>query len=157
MTSRERVLTVLLGIAGIVAAGAIALAANAISGREIGLSAEPVSLAANAPKPRPAPAVKEDRHADRSGSDELAPDDSGGGSGTSSSSGSGGATGDDHGGDDRAPGPAPSGSVPGPSAPTPEPSGSGPGPSGTAVAPTTTSSSGPGGGDDGGGGHSGPG
>ena len=69
MTTRERILTVMLGIAGIVAAGAIALAANAISGRDIGLSAQPVSLAASAaPKPRPARAV-EDRNDDHGGRD----------------------------------------------------------------------------------------
>lgn len=48
----------LLGIAGVVAAGGIALAANAISGDSIGLSAEPVSLASNAPAPKPAPAAR---------------------------------------------------------------------------------------------------
>ena len=64
MSGRERLLTILLGIAGIVAAGAIALAANAISGDSIGLSAQPVSLASNSTGPKPAPA-KHRRTADR--------------------------------------------------------------------------------------------
>jgi len=66
MTTKERILTVLLGITGIVAAGGIALAANAVSGRDIGLSAQPVSLAASAPKPRPARVVQ-DRNDDHGG------------------------------------------------------------------------------------------
>jgi hypothetical protein len=95
MTTRERILTVLLGITGIVAAGAIALAANAISGRDIGLSAEPVSLAANAPKPKPARGMEDrgdDHGGERADSDDVFDDDSGSGSddsGPSESSGSG--------------------------------------------------------------------
>ena len=84
MTTRERILTVLLGITGIIAAGAIALAANAISGRDIGLSAQPVSLAASAPKPRPARAV-EDRNDDHGGATSGS-DDASGSSGASESS-----------------------------------------------------------------------
>jgi hypothetical protein len=101
MTSRERLLTVLLGITGIIAAGAIALAANAVSGREIGLSAEPVSLATKAPAPKPSREVEDRRHAeagdDHGGDDSV--EDSGGGPGPSISSGSGGEAGDDNGGD----------------------------------------------------------
>ncbi len=72
MTSRERLLTILLGITGIVAAGAIALAANAISGDSIGLSAQPVSLASSSLGPKPAPAKRErgddhGSHSDRRG------------------------------------------------------------------------------------------
>src|SRR3954454_4534500 len=88
MTSRERLLTILLGVAGIVAAGGIALAANAISGDSIGLSAQPVSLASNNQAPKPAPA-KHERGDDRglsSGSDDNAVtlDDAGPNSGSGS-------------------------------------------------------------------------
>ena len=109
MTSRERLLTILLGITGIVAAGAIALAANAISGDSIGLSAQPVSLASSSPAPKPAPAKREqgDGHASSSssGSDGTVTtaEDSGGSnsgpgsSGDNGSSGSsGGGSGEDH-------------------------------------------------------------
>ena len=121
MTPRERALTVLLGITGVVAAAAIALAANAVSGREIGLSSEPVSLAAGPAPPKPAPAREIEDRADDHGSDHEAelsddsgsgsgedgPDDSdrSGSSGSGSSSGpsgssgsSGSGSGDDHGG-----------------------------------------------------------
>src|SRR5262245_24825901 len=104
MTTRERILTVLLGVTGVIAAAAIALAANAVSGREIGLSAQPVSLAATGKPPKPARAVLDDHGGDRvttSGDDSF--DDSGSAnsgsgsvsddSGPSSSSGSGGGSG----------------------------------------------------------------
>ena len=103
MTTRERILTVLLGITGIVAAGAITLAANSISGHEIGLSAQPVSLAATQAPPKPAPAVEAEDREDRSGSDEPGEifDDSGTGSGddapSSSGPGGGDRDGDRHG------------------------------------------------------------
>ncbi|HEU4980617.1 MAG TPA: hypothetical protein VFT14_05325 [Solirubrobacterales bacterium] len=102
ITTRERILTVLLGITGIVAAGAITLAANSVSGREIGLSAQPVSLAATQATPKPAPAAEaEDREDDRGSDDELlgASDDSDSESGSSSGSGDDGPSSSGSGGD----------------------------------------------------------
>lgn len=102
ITTRERILTVLLGITGIVAAGAITLAANSVSGHEIGLSAEPVSLAATRATPKPAPAAEaEDREDDRGSDDELlgASDDSDSESGSSSGSGDDGPSSSGSGGD----------------------------------------------------------
>jgi hypothetical protein len=141
VTTRERALTVLLGLAGIIAAGAIALAANAISDREIGLSAEPVSLAAKTPPPKPALAANDERLDDRDDSELTGDDVSGDGpglasddSGPSVSSGSG-----SEGGDDRVN-----------SGPRSESGSSGPGTgTSTTPGPTTTSNSGAsGGGDD---------
>lgn len=86
MTARERILTVLLGIVGIIAAGAIALAANAISGEEIGLSAQPVSLATDsgrAPKPAPGFEDREDKEEDDTAT-ETVEDNSGPGGGDDS-------------------------------------------------------------------------
>ena len=156
MTTRERTLTVLLGIAGILAAAAIALAANAISGREIGLSAEPVSLAAAGTPAKPAPGAREDRRVgreDSSGDDSpLASDDSA--SGGSSNAGPS-SSGDDKGAgsDDRGRSPSDSGT---------SGTGSGSTPQGSPPPTTTTedhSGHGGGGGDDPpeGGGNSGPG
>ena len=151
MTSRERLLTILLGITGIVAAGAIALAANAISGDSIGLSAQPVSLASSAPAPKPAPGARRERGDDRghaaavgdttttageptSGSDPGTSSDSGG-----SGSSHGGSGDDNH--------KTSSGTIgtSGNSGPSTSP-GSGPGPAAT----TTTDGQGDGGGGGGG-------
>lgn len=88
MTTRERVLTVLLGITGIVAAGAITLAANSISGHEIGLSAQPVSIAPIQAPPKPAPGPEADDRDEDRGSDDDDPRASDSSSGPGPSSGS---------------------------------------------------------------------
>ena len=74
MTTRERILTVLLGIFGVVAAGAISLAANSISGTRSG-SAEPVSLASSQAPTKPAPAARAAARASESGDDHGPGDD----------------------------------------------------------------------------------
>lgn len=60
MKTREILLTVLTGALGLLAAGAIAFAANRVSGDEIGLSTAPVTVAGveKGVKPEPAPAAK---------------------------------------------------------------------------------------------------
>src|SRR5262245_25819195 len=98
--------TALLGILGIAAAVGIALAADSISGEEIGLSSEPVSIADEAHDPAVAPVRPERRGRDERGATsalELGVDDEGtavsggadggGGSGSGSNSGSSGISG----------------------------------------------------------------
>src|SRR5690349_9392023 len=105
MTTREKLLTFLLGALGIVAAGAIALAANAVSGDSIGLSAQPVSLVSSSPVPKPAPAKRErgDDSSFRPGGEDVVTSDdagspnSGPGSSNGDTSGSSGGSGDDRG------------------------------------------------------------
>jgi hypothetical protein len=82
MTTREKVLTVLLGVVGLVAAAGITLAANAISGEKVGLSAQPVSLAdaSQATKPMPAPGPKDEAGDDHGGEAETELGDDRGGS-----------------------------------------------------------------------------
>ncbi|MGZ5388329.1 MAG: hypothetical protein ACXWZV_12265, partial [Solirubrobacterales bacterium] len=81
MRAREALTALLLGVLGIAAAAGIAIAANAITGEEIGLSSEPVSVipAAAVTKPQPAKAFDDDRKEkdDDSGSDDSGSDDDG--------------------------------------------------------------------------------
>src|SRR5689334_18535510 len=102
MTARDRLLTVLLGIAGLIAAAAITLAANAISGREIGLSAQPVSLAEAPLRPKPAPGARTPRQDGHARSEAAghhgSGEDSAGVSSSPGPSGSSGSRGEDHGG-----------------------------------------------------------
>ena len=75
MSLRDALTAVLLGALGIAAAVAIAVFANRITGEEIGLASEPVSIisADSRVRPAPAPGPREDR-----GDEVEASDDSGG-------------------------------------------------------------------------------
>ncbi|MDP9228699.1 MAG: hypothetical protein M3M99_06535 [Actinomycetota bacterium] len=103
MSPRETARTVLLGALGIITAIAIAAAANEITGSEVGLSAEPVSVieAGGGVKPKPAPGFEREHGSDdgRSSDDATgttAGDDSSGSGDGDDSSGSGsGQKGDD--------------------------------------------------------------
>ncbi len=99
MRKRQIATALALGVLGLGAAAGIALAVNGITGSEIGLSAEPVSVipADVTNRPAPAPDFDDDRHGgdERSGDSSGPGPSSGGGSGDSSGPGSG----DDSGGD----------------------------------------------------------
>jgi hypothetical protein len=102
MSIRDGLKALLLGVIGIAAAAAIAVAANRITGEEVGLSSEPVSvIPANASSPpKPAPGFDrelEERDAHEDGED----DNSGPGSGDNSDDG------DDSGSGNRGPGSGP--------------------------------------------------
>ena len=88
MSLRDALTAVLLGALGIAAAVAIAVFANRITGEEIGLASEPVSIisADSRVRPDPAPGPREDRGdeveaSEDSGGELEAGDDNGGGSG----------------------------------------------------------------------------
>ena len=101
MSPRDALTAILLGALGIAAAAAIAVFANGITGEEIGLASEPVSVIPADARSRPAPAPGPRREGD-GGAESAEPGDDGGISGNTGPGG-----GDDSGpggGDDSGPG-----------------------------------------------------
>ena len=93
MTARQRLVLIVLAVAGVLAAAGIGVAANAISGSTIGLSAEPLRAG-----DRLAPAATDDRGHGTGGGDDATTTSTGrGDDARTTSTGSGSAGGDDRG------------------------------------------------------------
>ena len=113
MSPRDILAAIVLGALGIAAAGTIAAFASSVTGEEIGLDSEPVSvIPADAARPAPAPfAEREDRKERRDDDGAESFDDAGGGEveGADDHGRNRGRGGDDGGGEDNS-GPGSSGS-----------------------------------------------